>query len=544
MQFNKLYTYLAAGLIAMSSVTTSCMKDLERDPIDPNIDTKLDPAGLYRKCYAGLIMEGNDGSADFTIDDAGKSTLLRNLFNFNELSTDEAICWWSDGGIVELGYNQYSPGDATLRFLYYRLWSNITYCNEYLNNEICINYDATKLAEIRFVRAYNYYLLADFFGNIPFLDHISTTPGEQKDRKFMFQWIENELLTAEKDMLEAQPKTDSDANYGRADKAAAWLMLSRLYLNAGVWINEDGANNPYWEQAATYAQKVIEKYPLFKGSNNGYTAYDMLFMADNGNSGASQEAVLPLLQDGKVTKGWGGSKFFVAAMWNSTMFNVQGKSAGTTSNNWSGIRCRPDLIKKFFGDPTIVVGKSSEEIRAVSTDDRAIFWGMGDDKGERTLELGDNSSFYQGITTTKWSNQRSDGKDTHDSDDLDTDFFLLRSAEAYLNYAEAKLRLNQMSEAVAKLDEIRSRAHARSLGSSITLNDILDERSREFYFEGLRRPDLIRFGQYGGAQATYKWTYKGGAYNGVNFKKEFDIFPIPQSEIDAANGALKQNPGY
>ena len=49
-------------------------------------------------------MEGNDGNADFTIDDAGKSTLLRNVFNFNELSTDEAICWWSDGGITDIGY--------------------------------------------------------------------------------------------------------------------------------------------------------------------------------------------------------------------------------------------------------------------------------------------------------------------------------------------------------------------------------------------------------------------------------------------------------
>ena len=72
-------------------------------------------------------MEGNDGNADFTIDDAGKSTLLRNVFNFNELSTDEAICWWSDGGITDIGYNQCMPGTATLRFHYYRLMSNITY---------------------------------------------------------------------------------------------------------------------------------------------------------------------------------------------------------------------------------------------------------------------------------------------------------------------------------------------------------------------------------------------------------------------------------
>ena len=67
------------------------MADLDKGNIDPTVEPNADIIGLYSKCYAGLIMEGNDGNADFTIDDAGKSTLLRNVFNFNELPTDESI---------------------------------------------------------------------------------------------------------------------------------------------------------------------------------------------------------------------------------------------------------------------------------------------------------------------------------------------------------------------------------------------------------------------------------------------------------------------
>lgn len=78
------------------------MDDLNKGNIDPTVDANPNITGLYSKCYAGLIMEGNDGDADFSIDDAGKSCLLRNLFNFNEVPTDEAACWWSDGGIEDV----------------------------------------------------------------------------------------------------------------------------------------------------------------------------------------------------------------------------------------------------------------------------------------------------------------------------------------------------------------------------------------------------------------------------------------------------------
>ena len=571
MKLNKFKTIAPAAALLLSASMSSCMADLDKGNIDPNVSASPSTMGLYSKCYAGLIMEGNDGNADFTIDDAGKSTLLRNLFNFNELPTDEAICWWSDGGLAEIGYNQYNASTPTLKFLYYRLMSNIAFDNSYLNND-ATKEDKTRYAEVRVIRAYNYFLMLDFFGDPAFVTESSAnsplqahtynekfesgksyTRAEllQMGREFLFNWVKNELLAAEPDLLEAKPEVDTDADYGRIDKGTCWLLLSRLYLNAGTYLNNDGQNNPYWDKALEYAENIIKSpYALFnddkikqEATDNGYKPYDLLFMGDNGSNGASCEALLPLLQDGDKTRGYGGSMFYVAALWNETMKTAADKDAGTTGNNWSGMRVRPTFLKKFFPDPTIVVGKTAKEIRAMNIDDRAIFWGKGDSKNERTLELGDNSSFFMGIATPKWNNNYSTNGTPHDSYNVDTDFFLFRVAEAYLNAAEAEMHLHGEGSAKAKdyIDAIRNRAHA-DVHESYTLNDVLDERARELYCEGIRRTDLIRFNQFGGA-ASYKWELKGGSANGTTFDKTKNVYPLPLSET-LANKNLTQIDGY
>lgn len=571
MKLNKFKTIAPAAALLLSASMSSCMADLDKGNIDPNVSASPSTMGLYSKCYAGLIMEGNDGNADFTIDDAGKSTLLRNLFNFNELPTDEAICWWSDGGLVEIGYNQYNASTPTLKFLYYRLMSNIAFDNSYLNNDAAKE-DKTRYAEVRVIRAYNYFLMLDFFGDPAFVTESSAnsplqahtynekfeagksyTRAEllQMGREFLFNWVKDELLAAEPDLLEAKPEVDTDADYGRIDKGTCWLLLSRLYLNAGTYLNNDGQNNPYWDKALEYAENIIKSpYALFdenkikpEATANGYKPYDLLFMGDNGSNGASCEALLPLLQDGEKTRGYGGSMFYVAALWNETVKTVADKDAGTTANNWSGMRVRPTFLKKFFTDPTIVVGKTAKEIRALNIDDRAIFWGKGDSKNERTLELGDNSSFFMGIATPKWNNNYSTNGTPHDSYNVDTDFFLFRVAEAYLNAAEAEMHLHGEGSTKAKdyIDAIRKRAHA-DVHESYTLNDVLDERARELYCEGIRRTDLIRFNQFGGA-ASYKWELKGGSANGTTFDKTKNVYPLPSSET-LANKNLTQIDGY
>ena len=575
MKLNKFKTIAPAVALLLTASLSSCMDDLDKGNIDPNVDATPNITGLYSKCYAGLIMEGNDGTADFTIDDNGKSTLLRNLFNFNEVPTDEAVCWWSDGGIADVAYNKFDPGNPTLKNLYYRLMSNISYENHFLSLDAA-KAETTKYAEVRVLRAYSYFLMLDFFGDPTFIDKISAeTPRQahtynskfeegksytraellQMGREFLFSWVESELLAAEPDLLEAKAETsDTDPNYGRIDKGTCWLLLSRLYLNAGTYLNNDGQNNPYWNKALEYAEKIIDPstgYALFDDSKmsaeakaNGYKPYDLLFMGDNGSNGASCEALLPLMQDGDKTQGWGGSMFYVAALWDATMQTVTAKDAATTANTWSGMRVRPQFVEKFFTDPTVVVNKSAKEIRDMNVDDRAILWGKGNSDGARTLEIGDNDKFVKGIATPKWNNNYSNGGTPHDSYNVDIDFFLFRVAEAYLNAAEAEMHLNGEGSAKAKkyIDALRNRAHA-AVRASYTLNDVLDERARELYCEGLRRTDLIRFNQFGGSQATYNWELKGGSANGTTFAKAYNLYPLPSSEI-LSNKNLTQIDGY
>lgn len=566
MKLNKFKTIAPAAALLLSASLSSCMADLDKGNIDPNVDATPNITGLYSKCYAGLIMEGNDGNADFTIQDNGKSTLIRNIYNFNELPTDESICWWSDGGMTEISYNQFKPDNETLKYLYKRMMSNISYENHFLSLDAA-KADVTKYAEVRVIRAYHYLLMLDFWGDPVFTDKISAeiprqahtynsnyeegksyTRAEflQMGREFLFNWVKDELLAAEPDLLEAKPEKDTDADYGRVDKGTCWLLLSRLYLNAGTYLNNDGQNNPYWKEARDYAEKVIEKFPLFDDSKisseakaRGYQPYDLLFMGDNGSNGASCEAILPLMQDGNKTQGWGGSAFFIASSIDDKSRTVTGQTFATTFTNWSGMRVRPSFLTKFTTNPKNFVGKTAEQIRAMGIDDRAMIWGV-----DHTLDLGNNDAFKSGLTVVKWNNNYSNGGTPHDAEKVDTDFFLFRVAEAYLNAAEAEMHLNGENSAYAKgwIDALRNRAHA-DLHASYTLNDVLDERARELYCEGFRRTDLIRFDQFGGSQATYNWEYKGGNKKGTTFDKKYNVYPLPSDEM-LLNPNLTQIDGY
>ena len=567
MKLNKFKAMVSAATLMMVASLTSCMADLDKGNIDPTVQAEPDITALYSKCYACLILEGMDGSADCNVDNAGKSTLVRNIYNANVLSTDEGICWWTDGGLEDYGMNTPKPSSDAIRYLYYRLIMDVSYCNHYLELSAAQE-DQVKLAEVRFIRAYLYYQLLDLFGDPSFIPAISTEMPKQAHsynekfqedgvysraellalgREFLFNWVVNELKEAEANLMDPQPKTDSDPDYGRVDKAAAWLMLSRVYLNAGTYLNNDGQNNPYWAEALSYAEKVINSsYSLFDDSKmsaeakaNGYKPYDLLFMGDNGSNGSSCEAIFPLLQDGRVTKAWGGSRFFVAAMWDPNMATVTGQDAATTQNTWAGMRCRPQLIEKFTSNPNSFVGKTAKEIRAMGIDDRAIFWGV-----DHTLSVYPNDGFASGIVTPKWNNNYSNGGTPHDNENVDIDFYLLRVAEAYLNAAEAALHTGDAGKAKTYMDAIRNRAHAATR-SSYTLDDILDERAREMYFEGIRRPDLIRYNYFGGVSVSYGWEGKGGntGYTGAPFEKYLNVYPIPSSEV-MANSNLTQIDGY
>ena len=128
---------------------------------------------------------------------------------------------------------------------------------------------------------------------------------------------------------------------------------------------------------------------------------------------------------------------------------------------------------------------------------------------------------------------------------------MFRLGDVYLMYAEAVARGGQggsLATAVSYINALRSRAYGDNVHGIteawLTENgyqNILDERCRELYWEGVRRTDLIRFGLY--TSANYLWTFKGGVLTGVGVDKRYNVFPIPTTDL-SVNGNLHQNEGY
>ena len=177
-------------------------------------------------------------------------------------------------------------------------------------------------------------------------------------------------------------------------------------------------------------------------------------------------------------------------------------------------------------------------------DSRGMFY-----KDGQTLEIEEIPSFENGYAVTKFKNIDSDGNQGSDAagDFVDTDLALIRMAEIYLNYAEATLRggSGDLNLAVTKINELRERAFGNTSGNitsgELTLDFVLDERSRELYWEGQRRTDLIRYNYF--TSDTYLWPFKGDSKDGVSVEDYRNIFPLPNNII-TTNPNLTQNPGY
>jgi len=165
-----------------------------------------------------------------------------------------------------------------------------------------------------------------------------------------------------------------------------------------------------------------------------------------------------------------------------------------------------------------------------------LFFSVG-----RTVDVTKVTDFTKGLSVIKYTNARADGGATHDSQYADTDIPFMRAAEAYLTYAEANLRSSNGSSTVAltTINTLRARSHAAAI-TGLTLDKVLDEWSREFFFEGRRRTDLIRFGYFSGT--AYNWDWKGGVAAGASFDSHYDLLPIPPGDLNA-NSNLNQNPG-
>ncbi len=167
---------------------------------------------------------------------------------------------------------------------------------------------------------------------------------------------------------------------------------------------------------------------------------------------------------------------------------------------------------------------------------------------DQNLEIEDPFTFTDGYAVEKFRNVDVDGNQGSDAggDFVDVDFPMFRLADAYLMYAEVFLRGGggSASQATEYINMLRERAYGSPAGNiaatDLTLDFVLDERSRELHWEAHRRTDLIRFGQF---TTSGIWPWKGGVKEGKTTEAFRDIYPIPSTDI-IANPSLTQNEGY
>ena len=356
--------------------------------------------------------------------------------------------------------------------------------------------------------------MMDLFGQANFTteDDAINSDAQAYNREQLFDFVEQELLAIEADL--PAPRMNE---HGRADQGVAWMILSKIYLNAEVYIGQQK-----YTECIEYCKKII---------GGGYmlaTEYLHNFMADNNTNSAVNEIIFPLISDGVFTQNFGPTTVMINGSVGSTEDN--GAALGLGADGWGGaLRIRKHFVDLF-------------DAAIYNNDARNTIISEG-----RSKEITDISDRDQGYILEKYSNATSTGGFGSDRTFVDTDFPLFRLADVYLMYVEAHLRGGAGADpvdAVSYINALRTRANNPQDNltiSDLTLDFIIDERSRELHWEAHRRQDLIRFGRFTGG--AYNWAWKGNGTNGISLPSHFNLYPIPAASL-ASNPDLDQNTGY
>jgi starch-binding outer membrane protein, SusD/RagB family len=523
---------------------TSCAKKLDLFPQNDLTANKAYSTvegykSVLAKAYGGLSVSGNQGPAGLPdigggLDEGSQIAFIRMFFNCQELPTDEAIVAWNDQTIHDFHDLKWTSDDPFIKGIYARPVYNITLINEYLRESTddkvagrgITGVDATNIkqsrAEVRFLRAFNYWVMMDLFGKSTFItedDGIGTFLPKQISRDSLFVYIEKELKAIDGELAPAKT-----AEFGRVDQSADWALLARLYLNAAVY-----TGTSRYDDAATYAKKVIDAgYSLQDG-------YFKLFMADNDKY--PNEMIWSINCDGLRGQAYGNTTFLIHAPCGDD-HNQYGVTGG-----WNGYRATKAFGDKFPKDGSGNID-STQDIRG------AAFYTSkykGTPAQAAINTVADVSNFETGYHVKKYVNIRSDGAKVSDPTKTysDVDFPIFRLSEMYLIYAEAVLRgatTGNTATALTYVNLVRARAKAAAFtATDLTLSNILDERARELFWEGHRRTDLIRYGQL--TTSTTLWPWKGGIASGTAVDSKYNLFAIPAANI-SANLNLTQNIGY
>lgn len=547
MKLNKLI--LSAGLFAVA--ITGCT-DLDVNvesqyTQDPSENSGIDPM---------IVVEAKMADVYFHL--AG--TLGRRYMEAQCLASDEFTALTFDGGYWDEGtyghqatHNSYAT-DASLDW-YSDVTAGITKANTILD-ELGSGASVKMTAPARAMRAYFTWILMDSFGDTPIMEKLfgEGEVVERSPRKDVALWIEKELT-------EIIPELTTDVTentYGKPTKWMAQALLAKLYINWPVYTAEapelydaTTAVNDKLDDCISVCDEIINSGKFNLGTGK-YADYLHKFSYDN--DWTCEDFIYAMPYDAINRQGLQYARPRSFKDLKNMLPNVYGSSDKFTQSFGGNMAVTPECAKLFsldgdvrnlsilrgdvfIRDPKTLRPTSepfmyhgtqvhfTEEIDLVKENENNIFEVGNDDKSK-----------LQGCHSIKWFTTPADyNNGRNQSNDLP----LFRYADILLIKAEALVRSGK-SGAKELFNQIRSYAGAPTISTEPSLNDIYEERGREFFDENWRRNDMIRFGHY---EDEFMPHYKKFEAAGANFDKRHRIFPIEQEMLDL-NPGWTQNPGY
>ena len=465
----------------------------------------VDPATTLESAY-GDLRDIGDQNRVFTIAEVPSDEML-----VPTRGTD-----WGDNGVFRTLHSH--TWDATheqVRDTWNRLNQNVFKLNQLLDSRSGAS--AQQLAEGRFLRAWNMFLVLDFWGKTPFrnVDDGPDVNPEVLESSEAFDFILQDLTDALPDL----PTTAPGGNNLTASKAAGNYLMAKLLLNKHIY--KGGAPDAADMNAVIAAVDAIaaDGYALEAG-------YFDIFKPD-----ADTETIL--YTDASI-----GNRIY-----NGLHYNQQ--PSDNPGGGWNGFSATAELYNLFegpSGDANNTPGSGQEERRGfVPTDGLGygMLVGQQYDAGGSGAALNDRSGnplFFTRDLPGLVGNDENTGiriiKYHPNDGSFRSHLILFRYADAHLMKAEAIMRGGTAATtALAMVNELRVIRGATPFGT-ITEQNLLDERGRELYQELWRRNDQIRFGTFDDT-----WAFKEST---ETFRSKF---PIPAQAI-GSNPNLIQNEGY
>lgn len=486
-----------------------------------------------------------------------RGTLGRRYMEAQALASDEWVSISFDGDYFDSGtyahtclHNFYNT-DPSIGW-YADVASGIAKANRAIVNMGGDDADPKVIAPARAMRAFYHFILMDSYGDIPVLDGIPNENEaiERKPRAEVARFIESELL----DIIPYLSEANDETTYGKPNKWMAEALLVKLYINWAVYTaasvdkyDAATATNEKLNDCVKYCDEIIQsgKFSISEGANG----YRSKFFPNNGSQIKDFIYAMPF-----HTTEATGMQYGRPRTWRQAKGSFDSYYGMKLSNSVGGnFSMSPEMSDLFSlpGDErndNILAGQIYMYDATTYAKTSTPFTYKGENvvlskdiefKDKESLNVGkDVHGWCQGYKSVKWFVIDEDFRNgRNQSNDLP----IFRYADILLTKAEAITRgaIATNGDTPQNLfNQIRSYVHAPELSHNPSLQELLDERGREFFDENWRRNDMIRFGTFENEYGAHKRDFPT-----ARFEKTCRIFPIPKDVLEQ-NTNWDQNAGY